>query len=167
MKAVCEVIVCTKGLGLHVEKGGAKVLPSDIIILRGFALNFRLALQQCDKNDVPFNLKTFPCGACGDAALLLAEYLKSKGFNRMYYVSGLKGNQSHAWLEHDGIIIDITADQFEGIIDPAIVTRDYSWHRQFRENNRFLSDINCYDERTRVRLWDVYRRITANLNAAK
>ena len=47
------------------------------------------------------------------------------------YVSARRGERTHAWLERDGVIVDITADQFDDAKCSVIVTTDDSWHRQF------------------------------------
>ncbi|MBC2932935.1 hypothetical protein [Nocardioides sp. zg-1228] len=38
--------------------------------------------------------------------------------------------RTHAWLEQDDVIIDITAYQFDDIDEPIIVTTDRTWHEQ-------------------------------------
>jgi hypothetical protein len=80
----------------------------------------------------------FPRGSCGDATDLLGTYLRERGAGKFYYVLGEKhqsecdgGYLSHAWLERDGVITDITADQFPEISEPVIVTTDSPWHRTF------------------------------------
>lgn len=61
----------------------------------------------------------FPHGCCGDASDLLANYLLSHGIQTWYVCGTYYGEseeyrQSHAWLElSNGIIIDITGDQFK------------------------------------------------------
>lgn len=68
-------------------------------------------------NVIPFN--KFPRGCCGDASSLLGHYLLENGIQTDYvcgtYYGDSDGNgQSHAWLElQNGIIIDITGDQFK------------------------------------------------------
>lgn len=83
--------------------------------------NFRDAIDEAKANgefndDISFH--KFPCGCCGDASDLLAEFLLKNGI-KTYYVCGTYRDgsfdemQSHAWLEtEDGMIIDITGDQF-------------------------------------------------------
>jgi hypothetical protein len=40
------------------------------------------------------------------------------------------------------LIIDITADQFDDIRDPVIVTADNAWHGQFIVTSRAEADYN-------------------------
>ncbi|MFT8349294.1 transglutaminase domain-containing protein [Clostridium saccharoperbutylacetonicum] len=42
----------------------------------------------------------FPRGCCGDASNLLAKFLRDNGIE-CEYVCGIKGQQSHVWLECD------------------------------------------------------------------
>jgi hypothetical protein len=67
----------------------------------------------------------------------LRRFLVDEGFGTAVYVCGERGasphNRSHAWLEVDGLIVDITADQFpEQKAEPVIVTIQSAWHDEFR-----------------------------------
>lgn len=76
-------------------------------------------------------LRSFPRGACGDASRLLGLYLEALGLGKWTYVQGEAGGEmfaTHAWLEQDGLIVDITADQFDDVTEAVIVTRDRGWH---------------------------------------
>lgn len=79
----------------------------------------------------------FPHGQCDDASGMLASYLEDCGFGSWELVVGHRPPKFHAWLERDGVILDITADQFddEGH-PPVVVTRDRAWHAQFDEVSR-------------------------------
>ncbi len=80
-------------------------------------------------------LKNFPKHCCIDASEFLAKYLHEQlGIPKgdiAFSVNGEHGTDSHAWLEVCRIIIDITADQFDGQSSPVIVTTDRSWHDRF------------------------------------
>jgi len=78
---------------------------------------------------------------------LIEEELGSSG----QYVGGLRAvdRTSHAWLELDGFIVDVTADQFPDASQPVVVTRDRSWHKQFEENTRQSASLFGYDCSTR------------------
>lgn len=59
----------------------------------------------------------FPSGRCGYTSELLAKWLHENGVETLY-MSGQYGygwnSQNHAWLEtYDGLVIDITRDQFK------------------------------------------------------
>ena len=54
----------------------------------------------------------YPRGCCGNTTEMLGAYLTENGISGFEYISGSKSDSSHAWLEKDGIIIDITRGQF-------------------------------------------------------
>ncbi len=104
--------------------------------------------MRCDRQDLP-TFRDFPRGSCGDASILLGEYLHQNDGGIWDYVGGERDSDlhSHAWLEKDGLILDITADQFDGMDEDCIVSRDSSWHLQFiyREPTH-PALIEVYDE---------------------
>lgn len=77
------------------------------------ACDFRGVIDQMDSTlfHSPC-MEYFPVGCCGDASLLLGEFLLARRVNHISYVLGVCGEQAHAWLERKGDIIDITGDQF-------------------------------------------------------
>jgi hypothetical protein len=103
--------------------------------LRELVKLFRSALEKCDRNKLPIGLQGFPRGACGDASLLLAKYLEENGEVGLTYVMGQNNAQTHGWLELDGIIVDITADQFDGV-DDLVVANESTWHLQFEGQSK-------------------------------
>ena len=59
-----------------------------------------------------------------------------------------------SWLEVKGIIVDITADQFDGVEEKVIVTESKDFHSQFTSITRHkisLSDIEKYPENLLLR----------------
>jgi hypothetical protein len=100
------------------------------------ATRFRIAMDAGGFKYI--SLQHFPRGSCGDAAELLGEYLRDRGFGDWTYWNGFRPADepfgSHAWVAKDGILIDVTADQFSDVTEPVIVTSDWSWH-----NRRFPS----------------------------
>ena len=82
----------------------------------------------------------FPYGCCGIVSKLLIEKIKSELGFTCSYISGTKGgsNQeigSHAWIEYEGIVIDITADQFSDCgypRDKVYVAEKDSFYRSFK-----------------------------------
>ena len=77
------------------------------------AKSFKEAIQKCDKKLLPITFKEFPKGSCGDAVLLLGKYLSDVGLGEFDYVLGGVNEKSHAWLQQNKLIVDITADQFD------------------------------------------------------
>ncbi len=86
--------------------------------------------------------KGFPCGSCGVASDIVGrviwETLQLKGT----YICGtrhplLDPNASHAWYEVDGLIIDITHDQFlDTGLSGWIFQAGDTWHSQFEQERR-------------------------------
>jgi hypothetical protein len=93
--------------------------------VRAAAIRFRAALEAGGLRLV--SLSHFPTGACGDASEMLGQYFFESGFGVWMYRS-CRGLPSHAWIEQDGWIVDITSDQFDDVARPVIVTRDRTWH---------------------------------------
>ncbi len=112
------------------------------------AENFRELLESCSASELPTCLKEFPAGSCGDASLLLAEHLRSKEIEHIVYVRGERTGENwctHAWLEIDDVIVDLTADQFDGISERVLVTRERSWHNQFKVVARYAPNLLSED----------------------
>lgn len=71
-------------------------------------------------------LKSFPHGCCRDASLILSMILEHYGFaDHVYCSKDIDDNSpSHAWLEYENHILDLTADQFGSEYLPVIVKRN-------------------------------------------
>jgi len=123
----------------------------------------------CDKSSLCITLKSFPNGACGDVSYLLAKYLEESGCGKFDYVLGKRrpNSHSHTWLEQNGVIIDITADQFEGISTEVLVTTDRSWHLQFKEEDRHVADFERYNGNTVSNLRASYRQVVIQIETRK
>lgn len=121
-------------------KGGILPTPTDASILAA-ALAFRAALDAIDRvHWERIYIDRFPRGACGHCAELLALYLQ-QGFGitadyvcKEFYDAQGNRETSHAWLEWDGLIIDISGDQFGW--PPVIVTRQSNLHAHGEEDLR-------------------------------
>lgn len=112
--------------------------------LRELAGQFRRAIELTDRKGMP-TLEAFPRGSCGMASELLSEHLAAAGFSEVEYVCGelfFPGGDwtSHAWLEWQGMIVDITCDQFDhGPRVPVFVASESEWHRSMEETARHKS----------------------------
>ena len=104
------------------------------------ARDFRAAIDAAGPG--PWALKhiTYPRGACGHAAELLGRYLLERLKITAEYVNQDAPNciggwrHSHAWLEWNGLTIDISGDQFGW--QPVIVTRTPQHHGRGEPNSR-------------------------------
>jgi hypothetical protein len=133
--------------------------------LRDAATRFRLAIERCDLKRLTVCMRDFPVGSCGDAMPLLGTYFIEQGLGTFSYVLGeratndsIDGHRSHAWLEADGIIVDITADQFSEVDQKIIVTRHSAWHAAFERDEALphAADYRIYDLHTVSSLGQAY-----------
>lgn len=133
--------------------------------LTGIAKKVRAELEEYRDSGHP-TLGNFPKGACGDAALVLGTYLADLGEEPFDYVLAMRGKAdpgaqraSHAWLERADLVIDITADQFDGMDNPVIVTTDSDWHRTWEEVDRKPSYLDAYEHDGPDQLRPVYESV--------
>lgn len=133
------------------------------------ACAFRRAIETVPPDARPIGMQRFPRGACGDASLLLGAYLKDKQIEGFNYVCGERGVHeegtwtSHAWLQKENCIIDITADQFLDAPAAVIVARPSPWHASFEAEAPKESDFRLYSGYGVQPLWPMYGAILRNL----
>lgn len=88
----------------------------------------------------------FPIGCCGNVSHILGCFLISQGYANVRYVAGERTvneqYQTHAWLEWDDWIIDITADQFTDGPSAVFMERDSEFHRSFTRNYESEPEIS-------------------------
>lgn len=103
------------------------------------ATSFRLAVEiVVDTGNVPMHIQGFPRGCCGIISELMGDYLNTLGIGEVFYVCGMKDGASHAWLEVDGLIVDISGDQFSD--RPGIyVDKPDAWYVEWEEDTRHLA----------------------------
>lgn len=149
--------------------------------IRLLATKFRQGIEkaiECELLTKDSTFTTFPRGCCGIASELLAEYLMRKGI-RTYYVCGTftrDGNistQDHAWLKtEDGVIIDITGDQFCNKAEflyfdiKVFVGRDSEFHKLFEieeDYSNYLVGLDTLRDSTFPSRITLYNFITNNL----
>lgn len=143
--------------------------------------NFRDAIDEAKANgefndDISFH--KFPCGCCGDASDLLAEFLLKNGI-KTYYVCGTYRDgsfdemQSHAWLEtEDGMIIDITGDQFRynpnfmNYSETVYIGERDAFHILFEVEKRDVKKnygLKPSENRCQQRLYELYNTIMKHI----
>lgn len=118
---------------------------------------FRIALQEAALSDSSLG-GTFPQGWCGTACDMLSKYLEQNGISTAYVFGENSNCITHAWLEYEDLIIDITADQFSEIDEKVVVTRNRCWYEQFNIKSRtekydFLG-VNSIDVHARKTLYN-------------
>lgn len=136
---------------------------SDTLRIRDLAERFRAAIEACDLKMLPITFHELPRGSCGDATLILAKYLKENGHEGFVYVCGMRDGHWHAWLQRDGLIVDMAGDQFPDNGDSVCVSRGSAWHALCEIDREDPSDIDLYDDFTRFNLGAAYDRISQHL----
>lgn len=113
----------------------------DDTLILNLAIRFRTALDRVDRAIWQrVTVTSFPKGACGHASELLGRHLRERLSVEPTYVAkdndapGGSWRGSHAWLELDGLVIDITGDQFGW--EPVIVSRCSARHAEGTPNLR-------------------------------
>lgn len=155
---------------------------SDVVIigrkeLEHFAFEFRMAIERAKAEgefDSDLTFFQFPLACCGDASDLLAQYLLENGIKstcvcgNRYFDNPETGTQSHAWLLVNGLIIDITGDQFNNQSSyynynkRVYVGKGDAFHKLFEVENRHTYDFEGIENLGYVcqsRLFDLYRKI--------
>ena len=138
------------------------------IELHSISKPFRQAIESADFSEASVGaegharMDPFPHGVCSEATTLLGIHLATKYMAEplVGVIAQIEDNGkwfgSHHWLEHDDIIIDITADQFPMVKNPVLVTRQSEFHSKyakhiFKDQSRFsLEDqqdwmVNLYN----------------------
>lgn len=92
-----------------------------------------------------FPAASYPRGWCQDTSRALGHLLADRGETGFQLVFAKRpddeGN-THVWLERHGLIVDITADQFNGSGCPGVmVTVDRSWHDNWVHKSQELDDV--------------------------
>lgn len=112
-------------------------------------------------------LPTFPCGWCSYASILLGEYLRESGLGGFQTRSGRKqigdATKTHAWLQQDGLIVDVTADQFPDFAPDVFVSRSSPWHDEWDGflGIRVASLAHYEGDDFEELIRDLYQRISA------
>lgn len=109
---------------------------------------FRKAFETVGRGQKFGNFPHFPEGCCSWASLFIGNFLiEEYGLRPQKVYSALRHSGSkHEWVLLDGIIIDITADQFDDALGSVIVEPESQWHVKFKASE--ISDylpVSKYD----------------------
>ena len=147
---------------------------NDIRTVDYLANKFRDAIEKCVFESPPMN--RFPLGCCGEASILLSQYFIDCGISAHYqYGEFIRGvgqlSQSHAWIVlNDGIIVDITGDQFKDYIEfdfyniPVYVGEETKFHKSFRKGPLLPGGFNRFDTQTADRFSKLYKIIVSTVS---
>jgi len=137
-----------------------------ISYLRTLAFAFRQSIEKVVRSQAPELLHDFPKGCCSWASYFIGHYLKYElDLEPKRFVGALhapSGNH-HEWIVLDDTIIDITADQFDDMSEPVVVSAESQWHSQL--TGGCLTDVKPVSEYDSV-IWkdglkpsDVYEMV--------
>lgn len=109
--------------------------------LEALASACRKVIRSASAEDRGHAMSRFPHGSCGVACQLLGSLLFDAYGVRSDHVSafghpGLGFMQSHAWLTANGLVIDITHDQFANTGLDGWVFAGSPWHDAFQVRHR-------------------------------
>lgn len=68
----------------------------------------------------------------------------------------MKSSASHAWLQRDQHVVDITADQLADGPCPVVVAENPKWHRSFRVASKDAGDFRKYSSKYVATARDLY-----------
>lgn len=136
---------------LALPLGGASWMTSTRVILEDVVPRFRQALEQYYQLHPTISHSTnpklpvlarFPEDHCKSASMMLGVYLiEHCGIRpeRVRYVWGTRGAETHGWIQCAGLIIDITADQFDDQDRSVIIERptNANWHSTFAGQKKY------------------------------
>ena len=133
------------------------------------ATDFRKAFEASDLSKAPGFLPHFPEGCCNWATWMIGHFLKFEMCQSVEEINArrelLSETLSHAWLSADGIIIDITSDEFEDSEAKVIVSRNSDWHKTWSIVQTIeIQRIDRYDSiGTGLRPSDIYELLVTSL----
>ena len=120
---------------------------NDIELIRKIAMQLRKAIQTTDASKRPPLLVNFPRGACGWSSLLLGAAFIDHGIHGFLYTSGERLSLdrerwvSHSWLQGNGLIVDLTSDQFPDGLSEFVLSDQSKWHSQFEPTKSSPADF--------------------------
>jgi len=144
------------------------LIPSDDDV-REAATRFKTALDAIDLIHWDrLHIGNYPRGACGHCAELLARYLTEQfGITPEYVCRDFHDDAGdwltgHAWLEWNGLLIDISGDQFGW--PPVIVTRASPYHGVASDDDmrHLIYDDPDWWRRQCADIWAAAKRLLTN-----
>lgn len=119
------------------ERKNMLVTNSDLLLaIEGLAMAARRGLEAMTPTQRGIGFADFPRGTCGPVSELMGRIVLERTGHLGRYVVGdghpaLSSQQSHAWLEVDRLIVDLTYDQFLGTGLSGWVFDASDWHAAF------------------------------------
>ena len=139
------------------------MLPIENLLV--IATDFRKAFEASDLSKAPGFLPHFPEGCCSWATWMIGHFLKFEMCHSVEEINAERASLPHAWLSADGIIIDITSDEFEDSEAKVIVSRNSDWHKTWSIVGTIeIQRMNTYDvSGTGHRASDIYELLVTSI----
>ena len=139
------------------------MLPIENLLV--IATDFRNAFEDSDLSKAPGFLPHFPEGCCSWSTWMIGHFLKFEMCHSVEEINAERASLPHAWLSADGIIIDITSDEFEDSEARVIVSRNSDWHKTWSIVETIeIQRIDTYDSiGTGPRPSDIYELLVTRL----
>jgi hypothetical protein len=111
-----------------------------------FASAYRKAFEELkEAHPGMILLGRFPHGCCSFAAEMMCDHLKELGRDVKCFGGGeLENDGSHIWVVCDGVVVDITADQFGDALPSVYVGGGLNLHKQYK-NKKMEVRLDVYD----------------------
>jgi hypothetical protein len=140
------------------------------------AVAMRRAIERAPLGRYDAIMHSFPHSCCKVASQMLARYLATHArVPLVQFVSGRRhgepycsgGWQAHVWVEAGGVVIDITADQYDEMTHPVIAMPSSDWHETFQVRSRIpYGEMMQMDGSYARRFERMYREVTARMDAS-
>jgi hypothetical protein len=119
--------------------------------LQIIASAFRRSFETVDLSKSPGALPHFPEGCCHWASYMIGHYLKYEQKCDPSEVIGERsaadGVENHSWLNINGLVIDITSDEFDDSDEKVIVSKNSAWHKKWRVVATYpIKPISSFDD---------------------
>lgn len=109
-------------------------------VIREIATQLRISILAVPAHLRPIQYQEFPRGACGSTSRLLATCLTRANFENVAFRSGKFGRYSHAWVQIQDVIVDVTADQKPFHQESVIAQEGHAFYVKFLPHAGFLSE---------------------------
>jgi len=133
------------------------------------ATDFRAAIESIPFEERPYSMQSFPNCSCGDTSRLFGAFLVDCAIPGFQFISGERGSKagntwaSHAWLQHNDLVVDLTADQFSDAPSGVIVSAPSPWHEQFQTETGTDPDFRQSSDYGAELLYSIYEKVLRSI----
>lgn len=139
------------------------MVPTVLELIRTAEL-FRSVGQSISDAGVFSYMGSYPEGWCGTMSRAWGAYLCEEYPEvEFQFVCGWRNGRSHAWIQMDEFILDVTADQFDDCSEQIIVSANSAFHKSFEidPNNGHILSTKDKDYPEERKIYFEAKRMTA------